>query len=883
MRACPPRRWWLASLLALAPLLCGAPAGAQQGIREEVQQAAEPRLTRAPVLLRFVEAAYPAQAAREGVEGAVQLLLEIDAAGRVRRAQVESSPHPALAQAAREAAGRFLFSPAEVDGAPAPVRIRYAYNFELQLDFSPRVPAWAEDGASAPAGSDVLVGDVREQGSRLPLAAAAVAIRALGLEVKAGARGEFGFPALPPGRYRVEALSPEHRPEVVAAEVVAGQQTRITFYLQPLEENPYETVVRGERRQTTVTRVTLRQKELTTVPGTFGDPIRVVENLPGVARVPYVGGALLIRGAAPDDSGVYLDGVRIPLIYHFLGGPSVLNPEFLDRIDYYPGNADVRYGRLIAGVVDVTTRSTFTEQWGGSADVNLINTALMLKAPVTDRVSVAGAVRRSYIDLLMPFFLDVSGRTGTTVAPVFYDYQLRVDVKLKGDDQLYFLLFGSDDAIDVISNEPDQDVEVNLDTNTVFHRVLAGWRWQISRRLASRMTPSLGIDYARFEIGDKVVDMKTLDFILREDLELTLRPGLTLRGGADLVLQRDWFDAVVPAPADYRNPGSGQAVEFLDEDLIFNIDQVQFGLGLYADAVIDLTDRLQLIPGVRADLFRYFGQTRLSVDPRATARYKLLPLTTLKAAAGMFSNPPNPREVNEDYGNPNLVLLHAVHVSAGFEQRFPRLDALGLDLQGFFIWRYNLPLPTAEVKITGDEVRPLLYTSEGQGYSAGMELMLKHDVTRHFYGWLSYTLAMSKAQREPGGPFVHFVFDQTHMLTLVASVRLPLNFEVGTRFRLTSGRWDTPVLGSVLDSDLGGYVGLFGQTFSQRLPLFHQLDLRVERTWFFTLWRLSVYLDVQNVYNAKNPEAILWDYRYKESGPLRGLPILPTLGVKGSF
>jgi len=61
------------------------------------------------------------------------------------------------------------------------------------------------------------------------------------------------------------------------------------------------------------------------------------------------------------------------------------------------------------------------------------------------------------------------------------------------------------------------------------------------------------------------------------------------------------------------------------------------------------------------------------------------------------------------------------------------------------------------------------------------------------------------------------------------------------------------------------------------------LDVRAEKLWTFESWRLSVYLDVQNIYNASNPEATLWDYRYRESAPLRGLPLLPTFGLKGEF
>ncbi len=870
-----------AYVVVLALGLLWAGAAAAQDIREEVKKAPAPKLTKAPALLKFVAADYPPECKEKEIEGTVDLSLVVGADGTVTKVTVIKSPHPAMSAAATTAVLQFKFSPAEVNGKPAPVRVGYAYNFVIDIQFNPRLPRWMEEQETVEAGADVLVGKVREQGSRVPLPGVAVVIRALGKEVTTDKRGKFGFKALPPGKYKVEALSTEHKKDNVEVTITAGKQTRITFYIKPRRENPYETVVRGKRRQTSVSRVSLRQKELTTVPGTFGDPVRVVENLPGVARVPYVGGALLIRGSAPNDSGVFLNGTKIPLLYHFLGGPSVLNPEFLDRIDYYPGNADVRYGRLLAGVVDVSTRNTFSEQWGGSADINLLNAAVMIKAPVHKKVSVAAAFRRSYIDALLPPILDAAGEDTTVVLPVYYDYQLRVDIKLGGEDQLYFLAFGSDDALDLVTTNPDRNVDVSIDYSVIFHRLLAGWRWQITDRLVSRLTPTFGINIVDMDFAGNRIDLQTLNFLLREELEYKQSKTFTFRLGLDFNIRRNWFTAVVPIPVDYRNPGSGQDVQIEDESTELDYNQWQYGLGFYADSIVNVTDKLQLIPGVRFDIMSYFGHTRMSVDPRLTMRYELLPKTTIKAAAGMYSNHPEPREVNDEYGNPNLVLEHAAHFSAGVEQKI--LKALSLDVQGYFIWRYDMVVPTKQVQVTDSGIRRLNFLNEGTGYSAGMELILKHDVTKHFYGWLAYTLSLSKSQRKPDGDYVFFAFDQTHILTLVASYRIGWGWELGARFRLVSGRPDTPVLGSIYDNDIGKYTRLNGEMFSDRLPVFHQLDVRAEKTWIFELWRLSVYLDIQNVYNATNAEATLWDYRFKESGPLQGLPILPTLGVKGSF
>ncbi|MBW2734785.1 MAG: TonB-dependent receptor [Deltaproteobacteria bacterium] len=871
-----------AALLAL--VLAPTDAGAQ-AIREEVKRP-EPKLTKPPKLLKFVEAGYPPAAKAKKIAGAVTMTIIIDAQGKVSKVKVVSAPDASLGLAAEAAARQFLFSPAEVDGKPAPVQIRYTYNFVIKQQFVPHLPAWLSDEDQGKS-KDVFIGRVREQGTRLPLAGASVAIAALGIEVQSDARGRFAVNDMPAGKYEVQALSLQHKKQTAQVEIREGEQAQATFYLEPLQENPYETVVRGKRRQTVVTRVTLRGRQLTSVPGTFGDPIRVVENLPGLARTPYVGGALLIRGAAPGDSGTFYESVRIPILFHFFGGPSVLNPAFIDRIDYYPGNADARYGRLTAGVVDVGSRNTFSEQWKGSFDINLLYAGIFLNVPLTEKVSVAAALRRSYFDALLPSILDAAGAEATTVVPVYYDYQLRVDVKLDGNDRLWVLFFGSDDDLKIVSNESDSDIGIDLGSKTTFHRALAQWRASFAKgRGVSKLQPYAGYD--RFSLSTTGVNLQIGAWVvgLREDAEYRLRKDLRLRFGVDSELSVVEFDANIPLPKPYRDPGASSAVSlasFGAETEKISIQQTIGSVGLYVDAIFDATSKLQLIPGLRFDLFFYQeDQIMPSLDPRLTVRYALNKATTLKAAAGMYSLSPPPNQANAVLGNPNLVLEHAAHFSVGVERQL-WIDALKLDLQLYYLRRYDLTIRSDVVQIADGIVRQLRYQNEGEGFSTGLELMLKHEVTRHFYGWVAYTLALSKAQREPDGEMVRFPFDQRHILTTVASFRFGRGWELGVRFRLVSGRPETPILGGVFDADGGKYTPIEGEEFSVSRQTFHQLDVRIEKTWIFKLWRFALYLDVQNVYNAENPEATLYDYRFAESGPLRGLPLVPTLGVKGSF
>ncbi len=81
------------------------------------------------------------------------------------------------------------------------------------------------------------------------------------------------------------------------------------------------------------------------------------QNLPASRVRPVSAGLLIVRGSAPQDTQVFVDGTAIPLVYHFGGLSSVVPTEMLDRIDFlYPGNFSAQYGRATGGIIDVGVR-----------------------------------------------------------------------------------------------------------------------------------------------------------------------------------------------------------------------------------------------------------------------------------------------------------------------------------------------------------------------------------------------------------------------------------------------------------------------------------------------------------------------------------------------
>jgi TonB family protein len=863
--------------LLVAAVLLAMSAGAYEGkgIPREDPDAGvppAPKLTKAPELLQFVEATYPPEALARGEAAEVAFFIDIDETGKVTQAEVTRPAGPEFDAAAREAVLQLLFSPAEVDGKPAPVRIEYVYHFV------PKPPPPPEP--TAPVEKPVnFKGQVVQRGTRDPIPGATVYLPEQGLTVETDSDGRFELRGVVPGRLKVEISEPKHRKFLTTEEVKEGEVTELTAFLWKKLESGFETVVTGAREKKEVARRTLQKQELQSVPGTFGDPLRVLQNMPGMSRAPYISGALLVRGAQPQDTQVMIDGVPIPLLYHFAGGPSVINASFIDRIDFFPGAYGAKYGRALAGIVDVGTRPPEPKRLHGLVDIDLLDSGFYLETPLHSEKNygaVAVAARRSYIDVLLPPVLAAFRKPGgatTVAAPYYWDYQARYDLKL-GRDRFEAVAFGSSDLLRISQSGSEETQPFSLDTYQGFHRLRLAWSrpdesgWKLS------LAPTLGITPFRFRIGDLFKgSITSRDVNLRGSAEKELRKGLSLETGIDFNLA--FYHVRFEFPQVARPSEEPPPPQVIQE----NVNVAAYAA--YAETVWSPLEHLKLVPGLRFEAYYLPGGWRPSLEPRMAARYALNDWLTAKAAVGVFRQPPQPGEVAPRFGNPDLGLLRSRQTAAGMEWKLTQ--ALLFDVQGFYNWRDRLVVVSQDfIERDGKQV-PELYNHDGRGRAYGLEVLLKHELTERFYGWVAYTLSRSVQRDEDTGTYVPVEFDQSHILTLVGSYKLDSGWELGMRFRLTTGRPETPITGGTFNADTGRYFPNEGVLGSERGPTFHQLDLRAEKQWTFERWRLSAYLDVQNVYNATNPEGTLWDYRYQENAPLRGLPLLPTFGVKGEF
>ncbi len=847
------------------------------------QQPKKPQLTAAPELLEGAAPVYPPDAEKAGLEADVDLRLAIDAQGNVTKAEVITPVGHGFDEAAIDAARRYKFKPAEFDRKPGPIVVETTIHFTLTKEATPAATQPTTDGG-APAEDQELRGVVKERGTRRKLPGVTVSLVELGRDVVSDADGAFVITDIPAGTYHVLAVLSGFDRYQETLTIERDETTHVTLYLRPKGGSPYETTVEADRDKLEVTRHTIGRREMTTVPGTFGDPIRVLQNLPGMNRAPFGSGLLLIRGSSPNDSGVYVDGHAVPLLFHFLGGPSIMNPEFLDELALYPGGFPVRYGRAIGGIVEVNTRSTKTDGIHGAADINLIDTSVYLRAPITVKkktwATFAVAGRRSYIDALLPLVLPKS-KPGSTlvVVPVYWDYQARLDVKLPGRDKLSFMAFGSSDKLDLLQSS--EEATYNLTSHVGFNRVRGTYETPLTRKLTLSLSGIYGYDDVLFTGGTATSAEIKQDVVgLRERVKGDLAKRVKLDTGLDLESRVTHFQLKAPLSDDVAPAGGSMTVDLPPSLFQRTVDE--WGLGAYAELAIDAGHGVRLIPGVRGDAYLLAGKPRASFDPRVLVRWQQNAGLAWKVYTGLFHQAPQAEGFDSQFGNPNLQLEQAIQSGVGIEKKLPW--KIELDAEAYYIDRSSLAQFTTQVIHNPDgTITPLFWNNDRIGHAYGLEVLVKREITRNFYGWLTYTISRSTQRREPDQAWEPTSFDNTHNLIAVASYRTDGGWEFGARFRLTTGRPATPVLGGTYDADADVYVPVTAPRRTGREPTFHELDLRAEKTFTFDTWRLSAFLDIINVYDAANPEATQWDYRYGQSAPVRGVPFLPTIGIKGQW
>jgi TonB family protein len=875
---------WRARIVAIAVLAVAMPVSAQPAIT-----AAPQRVITAPRLTHFVEADFPPSEAAAGRGATVVLQIAITATGSVADVRVLESAGAAFDVAALAAARQFVFEPAMVDGVPIPVKITYRYVFTFHEKIVKKT-------------TGDFAGVVRDRATKAPLSNVRVALDT-GQQTLTKEDGTFSIPDVVPGEHSV-TLSGEHLATVATTETFdAAKRIDATYEVEPKKDTPKnpdeeeEIVVTAPRIKKQVVSTMVQAEQATRVPGTQGDVLKVVENLPGVARAAVGSGTLVVWGSAPQDTRVYVDGIYVPRLYHDGGYRSIISSDFVQSVELIPGAYGAEFGRGLGGLVTVALKPLDEDGIHGSLAADTLDASASVRAKVGD-FHIAVAARKSYLDSVLSAV--TSENVGQFVPiPRYWDGQARIVYDL-GPHETVELggLISSDQTTFTLQN-PDPSLTTSQTTGTDFNRVYLRYRKKMADGSIVEVTPSFGTNDTSLvnQYGNIPTDLTNHSNVLalRANWRGPVLPFLRVSTGVDALatfsnLQREGSIGAPPREGDIYVFGEAPPSQI-------NSDAWTTGIGsvaAYAEGDFSMfDDKLHIVPGARFEPFvsstnkvlppvgsnpdvNYIREDTV-LEPRLAVRYAFTPSITGKLAYGVYHQSPQPEDLSSVFGTPTLGISTAQHFLGG--GAFQLTHTLSVEVTGFFENSWDLT-------VRSESDNPLVAQSLDQvgiGRAYGTQFLVRQQLWAHFFGWISYSILRSERKDNPDLDWRLFDYDQSHVFTALGSYDFGHGLEAGARFRFATGYPRTPVIGAYFNGSTDTYEPIFGAHNSIRIPPFYALDLRVAKRFKLGKTELEVYLDVQNVTNHSNPEEIVYNTAYTQKGYITGLPILPVIGARFSW
>jgi TonB family protein len=630
-------------------------------------------------------------------------------------------------------------------------------------------------------------------------------------------------PPPPPSAGSAEAAGPPSEADSAAPPLAASPSS---------EPAPVEITIEGERSED-LGAIHVPRGDTRLIPGAFADPFRVVEILPGVAPVlsglPY----FFVRGAPPGDVGYFIDGIRVPLLFHVGAGPSVIAPALVDRVELVPSAYPARFGRFAGGIMAGETTAP-SSVGRAEAQARVFDAGAMLEQPFAGgRGSALVAGRYSYTQALLAL-----------VAPDYelgyWDYQARLAYSTSQRDRFSLFGFGAYDLLkNTIIDQTLFDVQ--------FHRLDLRWD-HLGDTGRARLALTLGADERlnadEGDVGANGIS-KTKQIGSRFEGAQRLSQEAELRGG---------FDAIVEAyDTEY---------ERRDETLVAYRARNDLNLGLWSELSLKPRRGFEIVPGFRLDLSRSRGKAHVFPEPRLATRARIAAKLAWLSGFGLTHQLPSYRVFvpGGDFGALELGVQRAYQATQGLE----------------------LALPSA-MYARATVFHSLLQAEEFQvsGRNYGLELFLRRDFAERLGGFLSYTL--SRTERTAGPATYLSDFDRPHVLSAVLGYDLGAGFRLGGRAYYASGR---PYFLACPTADCGPGDPQAERPFlvEDRVEGFFRLDVRFEKRWRLTsgAW-IAATLEWFNALLADEKMQKYWD-------PMRGVvedsqsPLtLPSIGIEAGY
>ncbi len=615
----------------------------------------------------------------------------------------------------------------------------------------------------------------------------------------------------------------------------------------PKPQQPIEVTVLGDKRAPMV--VSLARTEVRQIPGTFGDPFRALEILPGVTPIisglPY----FYVRGAPPGNVGYYLDGIRVPYLYHVAIGPSVVNPGMVERVDLYRGGYPARFGRYAGGIAAAeTTAPSVTPR--GEANIRLYDAGAMVESGFAKgRGTVLLGGRYSYTAAILS--LAVKG-----VKLDYRDYQARFTYDLTPRDQIGVIAFG---AYDLLAQE--QNGISTIGFGTEFYRGELRWDHQLEHDGTVRTAVTLGYDQTAIG-GQRNAQDRMLN--VRSEVTQPLGHSVTLRAGVDTLL--DSYRVTTPLYDDPDNPLSQRFQSLFPS----RKDAV---VGTHGELGIEVQKGFFVTPGLRLDYYMSRGATAIGIDPRISARINLSDKFAIVHTYGIAHQPPSfvlpiPGLA---LGSLENGLQTAYQASAGIDWGLAKSTSLNANV--FYNLFTNLTDALSIPEGQGQRGQSINQRTKGNAY--GLEVFLHRKLTQDLGGILSYTL--SRSVRYLDGAEFPSAFDRRHVMNVAVAYNLGRRWRAGSRLVFYTGapkRTTTTTTSTTTEAPTAAASASTAVSNPPRDPAFYRIDLRLEKLW--PMGKTSHLSFVAEVLNATMHKET---FNGAEIGPI----FVPSLGLEGGF
>lgn len=710
------------------------------------------------------------------------------------------------------------------------------------------------------------------------------------------------------------ALSPEY---IVSAKL-PSVEIELEENTSKLEE---VTVTAGSFRRVKNSPVSLQiigLGEIEKSPGGNRDISRIVRSYPGVSFSPIgYRNDLIVRGGAPSENRFYLDGIEIPNINHFAtqgasGGPvSILNADLIREVQFYTGAFPADKGGALSSVMDIRLRDGNADDNSFKATLGASEVSLSGSGHFGGNTTYLFSVRQSYLQLLFKVL-------GLPFLPNYIDGQFKIKTRLSDRDEIVLLGLTGIDRMKLNTDEKGEDAEYMLSYLPRIEQqtftIGAAYKHYAGKNV---QTVSLGYNYlANLNLkyrnnDDSSADNLTLDLSSHEQ-KVSLRAENRTYG------ERWAFVEGVEAYYAKYDDNTFQRLYRSGGQVLLrqNTDLGIMGWGAFASARYKTTDeRLTATLGLRFDGCDYSSAMARfweNVSPTLSFSYRVLPQLAVNAAVGMYHELPaytalGYTDETGAYVNKSLKYMRVVNANLGTEWNISR--QVVVSVEGFFKRYSRVPLSVVDgiplackgndYGVVGNE----LLVPEADGRAYGVEASMRWQVTGKLTSVASFTFFRSEYRSGSCAEYIASAWDNRFIANVSGTYELPHNWSIGAKLSAIGGSPFTPY-----DEDKSSLVEAWdvqGRPYydytrynTGRLDAFAQLDVRVDKNYYFKGWRLGIYLDLQNVTKSvlrqpdvlmstgvvENPEAPLAEQRYKmkyikqESGTL-----LPTIGLTVEF